>query len=259
MRSESSATAFGTLRGQRAVVTGASSGIGRATAWELADAGADVIVHYASSREAAKETAAGVRDRGQDAYVIAADLRDVDAARELPGRVAEMAGRCDRWFLNAGADLLTGSLRSAPFEEKLQTLLDVDVRGGMLLAKAVCHSLRDAGGSIVTIGWDQAERGMEGDSGELFAAAKNAVMGGTRSLALSYAPRVRVNCVAPGWIRTAWGETAPEEWQERVIRETPLRRWGEPEDIARLVRFLLSDSAAYITGQVIYANGGAER
>ena len=117
----------------------------------------------------------------------------------------------------------------------------------------------EAGGVILNIGWDQAERGMGGESGELFSAAKNAVMGFSRSLAVTVAPQVRVNCIAPGWIRTAWGETAPPHWQERVMQETPLRRWGEPADIARLARFLVSDDAAYLTGQVIYANGGAER
>ena len=82
------------------------------------------------------------------------------------------------------------------------------------------------------MGWDQAETGMEGDSGELFAATKGAVMAFTRSLALSLAPTVRVNALAPGWIKTAWGESASHAWQERVLRETPLARWGTPEDVA---------------------------
>jgi 3-oxoacyl-[acyl-carrier protein] reductase len=114
-------------------------------------------------------------------------------------------------------------------------------------------------GAILNIGWDQADRGMEGDSGELFATAKNAVMGFTRSLAVSLAPEVRVNCIAPGWIQTAWGEQAGPVWQERVMRETPLRRWGTPDDIAALARFLVSPAASYITGQVISCNGGAVR
>ena len=114
-------------------------------------------------------------------------------------------------------------------------------------------------GTLLNIGWDQADRGMEGDSAELFSTAKNAVMGFTRSLAVSLAPEVRVNCIAPGWIQTAWGEQASEAWQERVLRETPLGRWGQPEDIARLARFLVSEDASYITGQVINANGGAVR
>ena len=94
-------------------------------------------------------------------------------------------------------------------------------------------------GSIVTMGWDQAETGMEGDSGELFAATKGAVLAFTRSLALSLAPEVRVNAVAPGWIKTAWGESASGAWQDRVLRETPLARWGTPEDVAEAARFLV--------------------
>jgi 3-oxoacyl-[acyl-carrier protein] reductase len=100
---------------------------------------------------------------------------------------------------------------------------------------------------------------MEGDSGELFAATKGAVMAFTRSLALSLAPAVRVNAVAPGWIRTAWGETASSAWQERAVRETPLARWGTPEDVARACRFLVSPEAAFLTGQVVRVNGGAVR
>ena len=99
---------------------------------------------------------------------------------------------------------------------------------------------------------------MEGDSGELFGAIKGGVMAFTKSLALSLAPEVRVNCLAPGWIRTAWGEEAPSEWQQRVLREVPLGRWGTPEDIARTARFLLSDEASFISGQVVNINGGAD-
>ena len=250
---------FGDLSGRRVVVTGASTGIGRAIALETADAGADVLVHYARNSEAAESLAEEVRSRDRQSQTLAADFRDPAALEQFTDRVRVTFGRCDRWVLNAGADLLTTSLRDAEYGEKLHALYEVDIRGSLLLGKAVCEDLRASGGSVVTIGWDQAERGMGGDSGELFAAGKNAVMGASRSLAVSYAPHVRVNCIAPGWIRTAWGESAPQEWQDRVLAETPLGRWGEPEDIARLARFLLSDSAAYITGQVIYANGGAER
>lgn len=100
---------------------------------------------------------------------------------------------------------------------------------------------------------------MDGESGQLFATSKGAIMAFTRSLAVSLAPAVRVNCIAPGWIKTAWGEQASDVWQERVLRETPLARWGTPDDIAGLARFLASDQAAYVTGQVINANGGAVR
>ena len=120
--------------------------------------------------------------------------------------------------------------------------------------------MRDrAGGTIVTIGWDQAETGMEGDSGQLFAATKGAVMAATRSLAKSFAPQVRVNCVAPGWIRTAWGEQASEAWQRRAVRESMLGRWGTPEDVAHAVRWLVSPAAGFVTGQIVNVNGGWRR
>jgi 3-oxoacyl-[acyl-carrier protein] reductase len=109
------------------------------------------------------------------------------------------------------------------------------------------------------MGWDQAETGMESDSGQLFAAAKGAVMAFTKSLALTLAPEVRVNCLAPGWIKTAWGETASQTWQERAVRESPLERWGTPEDVARAARWLASPAADFLTGQIIRVNGGAVR
>jgi NAD(P)-dependent dehydrogenase (short-subunit alcohol dehydrogenase family) len=115
------------------------------------------------------------------------------------------------------------------------------------------------GGVILNMGWDQAETGMQGDSGQLFGAAKAAIMAFSKSLALTLAPEVRVNCLAPGWIRTAWGESASGQWQERVQRETPLGRWGTPADVAATARWLVSPAAAYITGQVIRVNGGAVR
>jgi NAD(P)-dependent dehydrogenase (short-subunit alcohol dehydrogenase family) len=112
------------------------------------------------------------------------------------------------------------------------------------------------GGTILTVGWDQAETGFDAESGLLFGTAKGAVMAFTRSLARSLAPRVRVNCLAPGWIKTAWGETTSENWQDRVESETPLRRWGLPEDVAATARWLASPAAAFITGQIVRINGG---
>jgi NAD(P)-dependent dehydrogenase (short-subunit alcohol dehydrogenase family) len=161
---------------------------------------------------------------------------------------------------NAGADTLTGEAAQWPFDRKLAELIAVDVTATMLLSREVGQRMKLAGGGvIVNMGWDQAETGMEGDSGQLFAASKAAVMAFSKSLALSMAPQVRVNCVAPGWIRTAWGEGASGRWQDRVRRETPLERWGLPEDVARTVRWLVSPAANFITGQVIRINGGAVR
>jgi len=251
---------FGDLTGRRALVTGGSSGIGKAIALELARAGADVLVHYAKSSTAASAVTEEISRLGQRSVTLRADFSFVDQLETFVDQAFQIWGGLDIWIGNAGVDLLTGENATANYSTKLQHLLDVDVRAGMLLAKfAGNRMVQQQGGAILTIGWDQSDRGMEGDSGELFSAAKNAVMGFSRSLAVSLAPAVRVNCIAPGWIKTAWGETASDIWQERVLRETPLRRWGLPEDIARLARFLVSDDAAYITGQVINCNGGAVR
>jgi 3-oxoacyl-[acyl-carrier protein] reductase len=118
---------------------------------------------------------------------------------------------------------------------------------------------RQGRGVILTMGWDQADTGMEGDSGQLFGACKSAVMAFTKSLALDLAPPVRVNCLAPGWIRTAWGAVASQDWQTRALRETPLARWGTPEDVAQTARWLVSPAAQFITGQIVRIDGGAIR
>ncbi len=250
---------FASLAGQTAVVTGASTGIGRAIALELARAGANLLLHYRGNQEGVEQTAAQVRAHGREATILQADFAEEQALEPF---VADCFATCfpGIWINNAGVDLLTGVARQWSYQEKLQQLLDVDVRATILLSKLVAERYVAARrGVMIHIGWDQAERGMEGDSGELFAVAKNALMGFSRSLAVSVAPHVRVNCIAPGWIKTAWGENVGDPWQQRVLAETPLKRWGLPEDIARLTRFLVSEEAAYLTGQVIYANGGAER
>ena len=163
-------------------------------------------------------------------------------------------------MLNAGADTLTGEAGKWSFEKKLDELIAVDLKSTMRLSRAVGAKMKARGrGVILTVGWDQAETGMEGDSGQLFAAVKGAVTCFTRSLALSLAPEVRVNCLAPGWVRTAWGETASADWQDRVRRETPLGVWGLPEDVAAAACWLASPAAAFITGQTVRVNGGAVR
>jgi NAD(P)-dependent dehydrogenase (short-subunit alcohol dehydrogenase family) len=161
---------------------------------------------------------------------------------------------------NAGADVLTGEAAAWPFYRKLAELLAVDVTATILGARAAGERLRKQGrGVILTMGWDQAESGMDGDSGQLFAAAKAAVAGFSRSLAVTLAPQVRVNALAPGWIRTAWGAGASEDWQQRVRRETPLARWGHPDDVARAAVWLSSPAAGFVTGQVIRIDGGVVR
>ncbi len=252
---------FGNLTGKRAIVTGGSSGIGEAIAIEFARAGADVIVHFAKSHAAAHVVSEKVRVLGVRSETLAADFSDGSGIEPFVDRAFAVWNGLDIWVQNAGADLLTGDATKLDYATKLERLFDVDVRAGMLLTKHAGERMvrSGRGGSILTIGWDQSDRGMAGDSGELFSAAKNAIMGFSRSLAMSLAPQVRVNCIAPGWIKTAWGESASESWQQRVLNETPLKRWGASKDIAKLARFLVSDDAGYITGQVINCNGGAVR
>lgn len=252
---------FAHLDGKIAVVTGSSSGIGRAIAIEFARAGAEVLVHYRESAEAAGKVVEEIDALGlRPAHLLAADLSLEANLNDFVARCRALVGEIDIWVNNAGADLLTGPNRDLDAGQKLQSLWETDVRATVLLSRIVGRAMQARGGGVLlNVGWDQADRGMEGDSGELFAASKNAIMGFTRSLAVSLAPEVRVNCLAPGWIRTAWGEQAPDHWQQRVVRETPLQRWGTPEDVARMARFLASDEAAFITGQVINVNGGAVR
>jgi 3-oxoacyl-[acyl-carrier protein] reductase len=247
------------LRGLRALVTGSTSGIGRAIVLELARSGADVIVHGRRSQPAAEEVAGRAAGLGVRSATLMADLRHEAELTRLVERAWKTWDGLEIWVNNAGADTLTGEAGQWPFERKLRELLAVDVTATLLLSRAIGERMRPAGGVIINLGWDQAETGMEGDSGQLFAATKAAVMAFTRSLALSLAPSVRVNCVAPGWIKTAWGESASPAWQERVLRETPLKRWGTPEDVAATVSWLASPASAFVTGQVIRVNGGAVR
>lgn len=251
---------FADLSGRKAVVTGASSGIGRAIAVELARAGAGVLLTCRSSVDRLRDVLREIEQHGARAESFVGDLADPAACDELVRQAWDLLGPISIWVNNAGADLLTGGGPKLGYEEKLRRLFEVDIAATARLSRAAGRRMKEQGGGVLlNIGWDQADRGMEGDSGELFATAKNAIMGFTRSLAVSLAPEVRVNCIAPGWIRTAWGEVAGDYWQDRVIRETPLRRWGTPPDIAKAARFLCSDEAAFVTGQILNVNGGAVR
>jgi 2-amino-4-hydroxy-6-hydroxymethyldihydropteridine diphosphokinase len=248
------------LEGQNAVVTGSTSGIGRAIALELASAGANVIVHGRRSEEAAQRVAAECAALKVTALGLLADLRDEKQGTHFFELTQRRFSAVDIWINCAGADTLTGDAAKWPFERKLQELWAVDVRATIQLSRLVGeHMKRRSRGVILNMGWDQADSGMEGDSGQLFGAVKGAVMAFTKSLALELAPEVRVNCLAPGWVRTAWGEQASNVWQQRVLAETPLQRWGTPEDVAKTARWLVSPAAAFITGQIIRINGGAIR
>ncbi len=244
------------LSGQTAVVTGASSGIGRAIALALAAAGADVCVHAKTSRQSLETLADEIRQAGRQCKAILCDLAE-PANHEALVEQAWAWRAIDAWVNNAGVDVLTGPAAAWSFAEKLQRLWQVDVLASVGLSRAVGQRMQQRGtGVVINMGWDQVATGMEGDSGEMFTTIKGAVTAFSRSLAKSLAPQVRVHCLAPGWIKTAWGDNASEYWQSRACRETLLQRWGTPEDVARVCRFLVSPEAAFMTGQVVCINGG---
>jgi 3-oxoacyl-[acyl-carrier protein] reductase len=248
------------LVGKRAIVTGSTSGIGKAIALELATAGADVIVHGRKTHEAAAQVLKEVEDRGCRSHALLADFRLKKNHSQFVADVWNVWNGIDIWINNAGSDTLTGEAASWSFEQKLEDLLTVDLIATVMLSRFAGERMVAKGeGVILNMGWDQAATGMEGDSGQLFGIAKGSVIAFTKSLAMTLAPKVRVNCLAPGWIQTAWGTGASSIWQERVLRETPLKRWGTPTDVAATARWLVSPAASYITGQIININGGAIR
>lgn len=234
-----------TLAGLRALVTGSTGGIGAAIADEFEARGALVVRHGRAPRPG---------------RFVAADLRDPAQVDRLAAEAWAALGGLDVLVCNAGTDTLTGEAAKWDFDAKLEALLAVDLKATMRLSREVGARMKERGsGCVLTVGWDQAETGMEGDSGQLFAAVKGAVTCFTRSLALALAPEVRANCLAPGWVRTAWGETASAAWQERVRRETPAGVWGLPEDVAEAAAWLAAPAARFVTGQTVRVNGGAVR
>lgn len=243
------------LSEQTAVVTGASRGIGRAIAERLAEAGAHVTVHGYRHPDDAHRVAESIRRAGGSADVQLADLADVQQSTEFVERCWSTRA-VDIWINNAGADVLTGLIARESFESKLERLWQVDVVGTIRVSRNVGQRMLNRGGVILNMGWDQAETGMAGESGEMFAATKGAIMSFTRSLAKSLAPNVRVNCLAPGWIQTQWGQQADDYWQERAEREALRGRWGTTDDVAQAALFLASSHADFITGQILHVNGG---
>lgn len=244
--------------GRAALVTGASSGIGRAIAVALARAGADVAVTYRDNEAGARETAQAVTALGRRAAVVRLDLQDRDTINALGPAVLEALGRLDVWVNNAGADILTGSHAQLSDVQKLDLLLTVDLRGTMLASWRAAKTLaaQEQGGVIVNISWDHVLTGMAGRNPEMFAAVKGGILAFSRSLARSVAPKVRVNVVAPGWIETAFGSGVSADVYQRVAGTTPMQRWGTPDDVAAAVVYLASPAASFVTGETIVVGGG---
>ena len=247
------------LAGKIVLVTGGSTGIGRATALACAEAGADVAVTYVTNQAGADDTAALIRKLGRRTEVVRTDVTDSTAVTALASSVRTAFGRIDVWINNAGADILTDAAADVPWIEKLDRLLSVDLRGTVLASWAAVELMRaqDTGGVILNMAWDHvAAGGMTGEYAQVFCAAKGGVYSFSRALARTVAPHIRVNVLAPGWVETAYGAALDAAVKQRITDAIPLRRWARAEEVAAAAVFLACDAAGYITGQMLMVNGG---
>jgi 3-oxoacyl-[acyl-carrier protein] reductase len=246
------------LAGRAVLVTGGSSGIGRAIALAAARGGADVALTYHVNVDGAREVERDIVSLGRRAAVIPLDVADEESMRALGPAARAALGRVDVWINNAGADILTGTAATLSTIEKLDLLLAVDLRGTMLASwqAAELMGAQETGGVIINMSWDHVLTGMPGLNPQLFAAVKGGVLAFSKSLARSVAPRVRVNVLAPGWIDTSFGTSLNEAARREVADSTPLNRWGTPDDIAGAAVFLASPAASFMTGQTIVVGGG---
>lgn len=239
------------------LVTGASSGIGQAIALRCGQAGADLAITYRQNQSGAEATAKEIRALGRRAEVVRADISRREEIELLVRQLRETFERVDVWINNAGADILTGEGGGLSRLEKLDRVLQVDLRGTVLASWAAVDLMRtQGGGTIINMSWDHVTHGMEGENPGIYSAAKGGIASFSKSLARDVAPDIRVNILAPGFIETAFGEGANPRFREKVIGMTPLKRWGTPDDVAAAAVFLASDDAAFITGQMVAVNGG---
>ncbi len=236
------------------VVTGASRGIGRAIATALSEPGCDVIVNYNSSADAARETAGAVEAKGAVPHLRQFSVGDADSVREAFREITKTLSRIDVLINNAGItrDNLVAMMKPSEWEE----VLDTNLKGAFLCSQAAIKPmLRQRFGRIVNI---TSVVGFIGNGGQCnYSAAKAGLMGFTRSLARELVSRnITVNAVAPGYITTDMTQHMPDSAKEGLLAQIPAGRAGTPEEVAAAVKFLASDEAAYITGQVIHVNGG---
>ncbi|TBR59970.1 beta-ketoacyl-ACP reductase [Westiellopsis prolifica IICB1] len=241
-----------TLQGKVAIVTGASRGIGRAIARELAKVGASVVVNYASSSQAADELVSEIIQAGGSAIALAADVSKEDQVDALINAAIEKFNRIDILVNNAGITRDTLLLRMKP--QDWQAVIDLNLTGVFLCTRAVSKiMLKQRSGRIINI---TSVAGLMGNPGQAnYSAAKAGVIGFTKTVAKELASRgITVNAVAPGFIAT---DMTNDLDGESIIKYIPLGRYGQPEEVAGMVRFLAADPAAgYITGQVLNVDGG---
>jgi 3-oxoacyl-[acyl-carrier protein] reductase len=236
---------FSSLEGKTALVTGASRGIGRAIAAELADAGATVVIGYQTANDEAEKVAGEIGCRA-----VQADVSDPDDAK----RLVEEAGDVDVLVNNAGITR-DGLLVRMP-DEDWRVVLDTNLGGTFNTCRAASRGMmKRRSGVIVNL---SSISGVHGNPGQTnYSAAKAGIIGFTKALARELGSRgVRANVVAPGYISTRLTNELPDELKESMLANTPLGRFGDPEDVAGVVRFLCSDEASFITGEVLLVDGG---
>ncbi|MBN3526138.1 3-oxoacyl-[acyl-carrier-protein] reductase [Paenibacillus apiarius] len=242
------------LEGKVAVVTGASRGIGRAIALSLADAGADVVVNYAGSEAAANDTAAAIEALGRKAITVKANVGKADEADQLVKTALEQMGRIDILVNNAG--ITRDNLIMRMKEEEFDQVIETNLKGVFNCIKSVTRPMmKQRSGRIINI---SSVVGVLGNPGQAnYVAAKAGVIGLTKASARELASRgITVNCVAPGFIETDMTDALPGEYREQLLAQIPLARLGQPEHIAKTVRFLASEDAEYMTGQTVHVDGG---
>jgi 3-oxoacyl-[acyl-carrier protein] reductase len=238
-------TDFASLEGKTALVTGGSRGIGRAIALELGRAGAAVVVGYRSGKDEAEAVAAEI-----DGRAVEADVSNAESARAL----VEQAGELDILVNNAG--LTRDGLLARMPDEDWREVIETNLSSVFYTCRAAARGMmKRRSGSIVNI---SSIVGVHGNWGQTnYGASKAGIIGFTKSLARELGSRnVRANVVAPGYVKTALTDVLPEEAREAMLGATPLGRLGEPEDVAGAVRFLCSDAASFITGEVVLVDGG---
>ena len=242
------------MKGQTALVTGGSRGIGRAICLELARRGAAVAVNYAGNEQAARETVEACRALGVEAEAFQADVADPAACEELVKAVKDRFGRLDILVNNAG--ITRDGLLMTAKEEDFSRVLDTNLKGAYFCMKAASKvMMRQRYGRIISM---SSVVGLRGNSGQTnYAASKAGILGLTKAAAKELATRgITVNAVAPGFIETDMTAAMPEKAKEAMLTTIPAGRPGAPEDVAKAVAFFAEKDSAYITGQVLCVDGG---